>query len=143
MISYARQQMLAEGKRRGPTRQPEHDEQVAFFNALGLETKFRPELKWIHAVPNGGHRSKATAGKLKAEGVTPGVSDIFVPLPANGFHGLYIEMKAGKNTLTKEQKEFAAFVVSRGYQFVAAWSAKEAFEALSIYLGVVFRTKIV
>ena len=135
--SWSRQQM----KGSGPRKDLEHQEQAAFFQMLELEIPHRPALKWIHAIPNGGHRSKATAGKLKAEGVTPGVSDIFVPIPANGYHGLYIEMKAGKNTLTPAQKEFGEFVVDRGYSFYAAWSAVEALTALQIYLGVTFRVK--
>src|SRR4051794_30465888 len=40
-----------------------------------------PQLKWLHAVPNGGERSKAVAGMMKAEGVKPGVADIFWPVP--------------------------------------------------------------
>lgn len=68
-----------------------------------------PELRWLHAIPNGGYRDKATAGKLKAEGVKRGVSDIFLPLPMRGpivggsyqgqelqthlYCGLYVEMK--------------------------------------------------
>lgn len=68
-----------------------------------------PELRWLHAIPNGGYRDKATAGKLKAEGVKRGVSDMFLPLPMKGpivggsyqgqelqtftYAGLYVEMK--------------------------------------------------
>ena len=33
----------------------------------------------IFAIPNGGFRGKAQAGKLKAEGVVPGVPDLYVP----------------------------------------------------------------
>lgn len=40
-----------------------------------------PELRWLHAIPNGGQRDKITAGKLKAEGVKKGVLDVFLPLP--------------------------------------------------------------
>lgn len=39
-----------------------------------------PQLsKLLFAVPNGGFRNKATAGKMKAEGVVAGVSDILYP----------------------------------------------------------------
>ena len=33
----------------------------------------------IFAIPNGGARSIATAGRLKVEGVSPGVPDLFIP----------------------------------------------------------------
>ena len=38
-----------------------------------------PRLEWIHAIPNGGLRNKATASNLKAEGVKSGVLDVFLP----------------------------------------------------------------
>lgn len=138
-ISYSREQYLDElakaGKRKRPD-DPEHREQVKLFKMIEAAAAERPALKWIHAIPNGGHRSKATAGKLKAEGVTPGVSDIFVPIPSARFHGMYIEMKAGNNKLTPAQSEFGEFVQSRGYSFYTAYSAAEAWAALSLYLGI-------
>lgn len=139
VYSHARLRLMAEMKKAGGRSrrsQPEHDEQVLFFKTLAKNVDAFPALKWIHAIPNGGHRHKATAGKLKAEGVTPGVADIFVPIPAKGKHGMYIEMKAGKNKLTPAQSEFGEFVQSRGYSFYTAYSAAEAWAALSIYLGI-------
>ena len=53
----------------------EHAHQAALFCWLRRKTHYHPELEWIFAVPNGGSRDKITAGKLKAEGVTPGVFD--------------------------------------------------------------------
>ena len=77
-----------------------------------------PELKWYHAIANGGSRgdtakSKAIRGaQLKAEGVKKGIPDTMLPLPMWGligsgqlpdgsyrkfeailYAGLYIEMK--------------------------------------------------
>jgi hypothetical protein len=53
----------------------------------------------IFAIPNGGARSKATAGKLKVEGVVPGIPDLFVPE-----WKLWIEMKRTKGgSLSPEQ----------------------------------------
>ena len=138
-LSWSRQQMIAAALEKKPRSSNEHDEQVSFFDALALDYERLPALKWIQAIPNGGHRDKAVAGKLKAEGVKKGVSDIFVPIPAGGYHGLYIEMKAGKNTLTSEQKAFGEFVKSRGYSFYPAWSAIEALAALALYLDVKLR----
>ncbi len=134
--SFSRMQFEAERAKRGPRQQPEHDQQVLFFAILDLNLSLFPALTYAFAIPNGGHRAKAVAAKLKAEGVKAGVSDIFVPIPARGYHGLFIEMKAGKNNLSKPQREFGNFVADRGYSFYAAWSAAEAVAALEIYLGV-------
>jgi hypothetical protein len=63
-----------------------------------------PELALLFAVPNGGHRDIRVAAKLKAEGVKAGVPDMCLPVPRGQFHGLWIELKAGKNTASTEQK---------------------------------------
>ena len=126
-------------KAKTPRSNSEHDEQVTLFQRLKLNEGRHPVIKWIHAIPNGGHRNKATAGKLKAEGVTPGVSDIFVPYPSFNAFGLYIEMKAGKNKLTPEQKEFGEYVESVGFKFITCWTCDEAAKAIEEYLGIELR----
>ena len=94
-----------------------------------------PELKWFHAIPNGGQRNKAVAAKLKAEGVQRGIPDAFLPYPANGKHGLYIEFKNGTNKLTPEQKEFLETAEQNGYAVGVAYTADEALKILEDYLG--------
>lgn len=89
----------------------EHDEQTALFQALA----YLPAAKWVFAIPNGGLRNMQVAIKLKAEGAKRGVWDIFVPVARGGHHGLFIEMKFGKNKLTAEQTEFRQFVEEQGY----------------------------
>lgn len=63
-----------------------------------------PELRWLHAIPNGGYRDKITAGKLKAEGVKRGIPDIFLPLPIIGYAGLYVELKRPQTTKAGTRK---------------------------------------
>lgn len=71
-------------------------EQRALFQWAALQAKARPELALLLAIPNGGARHKATAGKLKAEGVKAGVPDVCLPV-AKGVHGsLWIELKRPK-----------------------------------------------
>jgi hypothetical protein len=48
----------------------------------------------IYHVPNGGHRHKATAAKLKAQGVKAGILDLVLTMARGGYFGLYIEFKA-------------------------------------------------
>ena len=57
----------------------ETDEQQALFDWAKISGI--PDIDLLHAIPNGGHRNKATAGQLKAEGVKRGVPDIFLPVP--------------------------------------------------------------
>lgn len=75
-------------------RRNEHKEQVTLIEWCEWNKGTYPDLEMIYAIPNGGFRFDATAGRLKAEGVKPGVPDLMLPVPRGTFHGLYIEMKA-------------------------------------------------
>ncbi len=109
----------------------EDDHQKALFKwAANI-----PELRWMHAIPNGGKRNVREAARLKAQGTKSGVWDIFLPIPTNGYHGLYIEMKAGKNKLTKNQHEFGDFVHKQGYLTHTAYSWLEAKQVICDYMG--------
>lgn len=94
----------------------EHDEQVSLIQWAFLSRKTRPELKGLAAVPNGGLRSKATAGKLKAEGVRAGYLDLQLLVARGGYHGLLIEMKRTKDSTTSpEQKEWIKWHTEQGF----------------------------
>ncbi len=108
----------------------EHDEQAKLFSW----TRYRPELRWMFAIPNGGLRSKATAAKMAAEGARAGIWDICLPCPSKGYHGLFLEMKWGKNTLTPAQKEFGDYATQQGYCCKVAYSADEAIKIIDEYL---------
>ncbi len=109
----------------------EHNEQAKLFSW----TRYRPELRWMFAIPNGGLRNKATAAKLYAEGVRAGIWDIMLPIPSKGYHGLFIEMKFGHNKLTELQEQFGVFATGQGYLCKVAYSAEEAIEIIDEYLG--------
>lgn len=125
----------------------EHDEQVKVFDVLRLNESQDERLKWIYAIPNGGHRHPAVAGKLKAEGVKRGISDICLPFPVypgiddDGpvYHGAYIEMKDGNKKPTPEQAEFLLFCEENGYQNTVAHSADEALNFIEDYCEIRLR----
>lgn len=83
----------------------ESGHQEALFSWAAYRTGLMPELQYMYHVPNGGKRDKATAAVLKRQGVKAGVPDIMLPAARAGYHGLYIELKAGENTTTKKQKD--------------------------------------
>lgn len=84
----------------------ETTEQIALFNWAKRTESILPELALMYHVPNEGKRSNG--GILKAAGLKSGVPDICLPVANNGFHGLYIELKFGKNKATKAQEEYMA-----------------------------------
>ena len=113
----------------------EHDEQVALFNILRMYEDKYPELKWVFAIPNGGHRHISVARKMKAEGVKAGVWDIYCPFPAFGYNGLWIEMKYGKNKLTTNQHAFRDDLGDL-FRWEVCYTAEEACHAIGAYLKI-------
>jgi hypothetical protein len=97
------------------------------------------ELRWMHSIPNGGKRDAREAARLKSQGQTNGVSDIFLPVPKSGSHGLYIEMKRrkqdGASRVTKDQQDFIEFVREQGYKCVVCYGADEAINNIKWYMG--------
>ena len=71
---------------------------------------------------------------LKAEGLRPGVCDLFLPVARGGFFGCYLEMKTKTGKLSENQKEFIAAVEKQGYLCCVAYGADEAIEFLERYL---------
>ena len=115
----------------------EHSEQAALFDWAEWQVNLGCEpLRWMFAIPNGEHRHKAVAGRLKAEGVKPGVPDISLPYPAKGYHGLYIEMKIKPNTPKSEQNEYLDWLTDNGYLAQVAYGFVEAKVILCDYLEI-------
>ena len=92
-------------------------------------------LGTIFAVPNGGYRSKATAGRMKSEGLKAGVWDIFIPIQMGQHCGMCIEMKAGKISVTPGQFAFRN-TVGDAYKWKVCYSWHDAVEATCDYLGI-------
>lgn len=105
-----------------PTEHEEQRELVRWFRQTW------PGVR-IFAVPNGGARSKATAGRLKAEGVASGVPDLFVPA-----WRLWIEMKRAKGgSLSPEQKDWIAYLEGVGYWVIVGKGAEHAKQQISTF----------
>lgn len=115
-------------------RQPEHIEQCALFHWAGYQAKARPELALMFAIPNGGHRHPATAAKLKAEGVKAGVPDICLPVARGEYHGLWIELKAGRNKPTPPQVQWHMRLSQQGYRVAVCYGWEAAREVIEEYL---------
>lgn len=109
-----------------------------------LESKLQIEcVKWfrlnypkvlIMSIPNGGHRNIVTARIMKAEGVLPGVPDLFIPFPTNGYAGLFVELKWHNNKPTEAQIEVMAKLESFGYKCYVCNSFDSFVAAVQGYL---------
>ena len=112
----------------------ESGHQEALFSWAAYRTGLMPELQYMYHVPNGGKRDKATAAVLKRQGVKAGVPDIMLPAARAGYHGLYIELKAGSNTTTANQKSWLKFLRQQGHYTAICYSWQLAAELIERYL---------
>ncbi|MDR3135510.1 MAG: VRR-NUC domain-containing protein, partial [Deltaproteobacteria bacterium] len=101
-----------------------------------LEASGFPKRLLFHAIPNGGKRDKATAARLKRAGVSPGVPDIFLPVPIGGFPGLYVEMKRAIGGKSPEaQKKWQEGLRLNGYRVEVCKGCEAARAVILDYLG--------
>jgi hypothetical protein len=103
----------------------------------------------LMSIPNGGKRNAIEAAKLKRTGTLAGVADLFVMkakdvlierLPGElgrhyiTYHGLWIEVKTGKNQQTEAQKTFEVKAIEAGYAYEVCRSIDEFMKVVNDYL---------
>lgn len=118
----------------GNLKRGEDTEQMGVIDWAEWNAKRFPALKLLHHIPNGGKRNAAEAARFKAMGVKAGVPDLFLPVPMNGYAGLYIEMKYDKNKPTEKQKEWIKALKGNGYKVEVCWSGEAAVKELEAYV---------
>jgi hypothetical protein len=96
----------------------EHEEQREF---VWWFRRTYPDVR-IFAIPNGGSRSRREGGRLKLEGVSPGVPDLFIPAWL-----LWIEFKKTKGgSVSAEQKDWIEYLNLIGHKTFVAKGAEAA-----------------
>ena len=107
----------------------EHDEQRAFiewFRKSARDADGDNPVR-IFAIPNGGKRGKAEAARLKSEGVTAGVPDLYVPECR-----LWIEFKRQKGgAVSKEQKDWHKYLEVIGDSVIICKGCADAINKLN------------
>lgn len=99
----------------------------------------------LFAIPNGGARDPVTGARLKAEGVLPGVFDLFFAAPTvkpwgpdlpfdRGIHGLWIEVKTPRGKLSPAQLKFKINVERCDYITAICRSTQEILDTIEEYL---------
>ncbi len=101
----------------------EHAEQVAFVKWFRLQF---PGVRII-AIPNGGARNRIVAIKLKAEGVSAGVPDLYIP----AWH-TWIEMKRKHGgRLSPVQVDWIGYLTGCGDIVMVTHEAEDAIAQLT------------
>jgi hypothetical protein len=108
-----------------PTEHEEQRELVRWFRQTHRGVR-------IFAIPNGGQRSIAAATRLKIEGASAGVPDLFIPA-----WKLWIEMKRVKGgTVSAEQKDWLKYLEEVGYCVKVCKGAEAAKEQITAFLTI-------
>jgi hypothetical protein len=126
---------------KAPTEAVEH---MALFAWIDANAHRHPALARAFHAANGEYRQPATAGRLKAMGVRPGVPDVLLPCIARDavagveYVGLAIELKRSdhSNKPTREQSEWLSWLDSQHWRCVVCYGANEAINVICEYLEV-------
>lgn len=100
--------------------------------AAWLDAHLPSDWRWFHC-PNGGARTKAAGGRLKAAGVKRGVFDVIVYPPTGS--DIWIELKAHGNYLTDEQKAWRDWREAHGRPCHVARSLGEVVTIMKEHLA--------
>ena len=128
---------VASGENRATTKNTtsEHAHQRAFFKWWREYAKCKniPE-QLCFAIPNASALSDTGRIYKWSEGLTAGVSDIFVAIPRATYHGLFLEMKRATGKISPDQDRFLHYVAEQGYRTEIAFSGRQAIEWVQNYL---------
>lgn len=116
----------------------EHQEQCLVIAwCLKNESK-DPRLEMIFAIPNGlWSKNTGVARKAVAEGLKSGVPDLLLAVAAQGFNGLFVEMKREfKSSTPQVQKDWHRKLAKQGYKCEVCKGHKAAIRVIADYLAV-------
>lgn len=120
----------------------EHAEQVEIFKHADKIGAIDDRWNSLYATPNGESRgdspkTRAIRGlRLRAEGVRPGVPDLFLPEPVGDFHGLYIELKKRRGgKVSDDQVKWKTRLQARRFCVVVCKGSDEAIDTITMYLA--------
>lgn len=108
----------------------ENDEQRQLIQWCRTDSR----LQFLFHIPNESVGGKGWLIRNRQLGVKAGVPDLFYPVPMNGYHGLFIEMKAEGGQLRVEQKRWLAALAEFGYKTAVCHGWVEARQVLEEYL---------
>lgn len=87
------------------------------------------------AFPLAGARTRENGHRMKCEGMRAGTLDLLLCVARGGFHGLWIEMKTSRGTLSPEQKTMIPVQEAQGYQVAVCRSCSDARAVIERYLS--------
>lgn len=96
----------------------------------------RPELQFLFHIPNESVGGQGWLIRNRQMGVRSGVPDLFLPIPMNGYHGMFIEMKTTHGKVAAVQQKWIDALNEFGYLAVVAYGWEDAKCKISNYLQI-------
>ena len=96
--------------------------------------KTRPELQFMFHIPNENTAGIRWGIRNRQMGVKSGVPDLMLPIPAKGYHGLFVEMKTKTGEVSENQKKWLDALNGFGYLAVVAYGWEDARNKIVGYL---------
>lgn len=94
-----------------------------------------PRFQFLFHIPNESVGGQGWLIRNRQLGVKNGVPDLFYPVPMNGYHGLFIEMKSQNGRLRPEQKKWLKVLEELGYKTAVCHGWESARDTLKEYVG--------
>lgn len=94
------------------------------------------------SVPNGANVSAHHRQTLLAEGLSPGMVDLVIPIPSRGYHSLYLELKREDGGVVSDaQKKWINVLNYHGHRAVVCRGFDKAKQEIEWYLNEFIQSK--
>jgi hypothetical protein len=113
----------------------QHQEELFSWASKEIE-KGRESLRLLGSIPNGARALRWNAiNRYDEMGYRSGMPDVYFLLPAAPYHGLFIELKSLKPTITvsKKQIKMLGLLEEKGYKTAVCRGFEEAIRVINNY----------
>lgn len=119
-----------------PRRKPvQRESQLQQSCVLWFRRQYPQYANLLYSIPNEGKRTPRNGARMKAMGRVSGIPDLMLAIARKGHHGLFIEMKYGNGTLSKEQSQMALTLEMQGYYVELANTLDNFQTVINTYLS--------
>ena len=95
-----------------------------------------PVIASMNGAQIGGTNKFAAINSLKSQGMSNGCPDLFIPVPKNGYHGMFCKIKRSKGgVISADQLAWHQILDDNGYRIVVAYGSQQAIDYINSYLA--------
>lgn len=95
----------------------------------------KPELQFLFHIANENTSGIKWGVRNRQLGVKSGVPDLMLPIPAGGYHGLFVEMKTRRGKVSDNQQKWIDALNTFGYRAVVCYGWEAAKNEIESYLA--------